>query len=241
MIRNILILEDKESHMRALHRILQDIPNVKVFEAHNIAEAYCVLSFNRIHLFTVDIMLDKNELDDVSGLTFVRELRNNKKYKFTPVIFITSLEDPKFLSYAELHCYGYIEKPFDKKAVYNLVSEGLEFPVRAEDNKKLYFRKDGIIYSVNSRDLVYIEVKNRELCIHTVNDLLILPNQTLSKIIRELDEQMFIRCSKYAVLNLDYISHVDLTNRYVRMKGSDASIEIGRAYVKEMRNILEDD
>lgn len=241
MIKNVLIIEDKEPHMKALHRILEEIPNVKVFEAHNIAEAYCVLSFSQIHLFMVDIILDTDEVDDVSGLNFVRELRNNKNYKFTPVIFVTSLEDPKLLSYSELHCYGYVEKPFDKKMVHQLVCEALEFPVKVEEDKNLYFRKDGIIYSVNSKELVYIEVQNRELTIYTVNDKLVLPYKTLSKVTRELDGTIFIRCSKYVVFNKNYVEYVDISNRYIQLKGRKDSIEIGRAYTKEMKELFGND
>lgn len=241
MIRNILVIEDKEPHMKALHKILEEIPGVKVFEAHNIAEAYCVLSFNAIHLFMVDIILDTSVNDDVSGLNFVRELRNNKKYKFTPVIFVTSLEDPKLFSYSELRCFGYVEKPYDRNMVHKLVCEALEFPVPKEEDKKLFFRKDGIILAVDTKELVYMEIANRTLNIYTTNDKLALPYKSLSTVVKELDGGTFIKCSKYVVFNKNYLEHIDLINRYIHLKGKKESIEIGRAYVKEMRELLEND
>lgn len=130
MERNILILEDNEKCMDAIVDIISDCNNVNIFTASNISDALSIAYKNRIHLFLVDIILNPEMKEDVSGLDFVKALRENKKYEFTPVIFITALEDPKLYSYSQLHCYGYIEKPFDVTYVKKIVTEALEFPVK---------------------------------------------------------------------------------------------------------------
>lgn len=68
-------------------------------------------------MFVVDIVLDIAMPNDASGIKFARDMRNLQQYKFTPIIFLTSLHDPEIYAYRELHCYGYVEKPFDPKEV----------------------------------------------------------------------------------------------------------------------------
>ena len=70
------------------------------------------------------------------------------KYLFTPLVFVTSLEDSKFISYEKLHCYSFIEKPFDPRRVKEIIQQCMRFPKRISDNRTLYFKRDGIILSV---------------------------------------------------------------------------------------------
>ncbi len=241
MKRNILILEDKEIHMKNLHSILDEMPDVEVFEAYNIAEAYCMLFSRQIHLFLIDIVISADDSSDVSGLDFVRNLRQNDKYKFAPVIFVTSLEDPKLISYSELHCYGYIEKPFDKNEVKRLIAEVLSFPVKPEEDKPLYYRIDGIIYSVNTRDLIYMETRYRKLEVHTTKDKLAIPYKTLNEAEKDLDMNTFLQCNRTTIINKKYVEQVDTVNRYIKLSGVDGKIEIGRAFIKKVREVFEND
>lgn len=240
MQRNILIIEDKEQHIKSLHKILDEVQGINVFEAHNIAEAYCVLSSNCIHLFLVDIVLDTDAKGDVSGLTFVENIRKDSRYEFTPVIFVTSLEDPKLLSYTQLQCFGYVEKPFESSQVKNLISKALKFPIAVEEDKNLFFRKDGIIYSVKEKDIVYIETSFRKTEIVTKDDKLVIPYKTLSEIMHDLDNR-FIQCSRYAIINRDFIEYVDNANRYIKLRHVDHTLEIGKSYTKRIKEVLGND
>ena len=60
--------------------------------------------------FIVDIILEKTKNGDMSGMTFADNIREIERYKATPIIFTTSLEDPKLHAYAHLHCYQYFDK-----------------------------------------------------------------------------------------------------------------------------------
>ena len=239
MKRNILILEDKEPHMRALSEIISELPDVEILKAYSIAEAYYMLSLHNIHIFLVDIILDTEVAGDVSGLEFVEDIRKNHKYEFTPVIFITALEAPKLFSYSQLHCMDYIEKPFDAATVKAALLCAMKFPIKDGAERNIYFRKDGIIYSVKLGDIMYIENRKTTVVIHCVKDELEIPYKTIKKILEELDSPMFVQCSRYAVVNTNYIDNVDFTNRYVYLKGMEDPIEIGVVLRKRFKEILE--
>lgn len=242
MQRNILIVEDNEAHMNALLAIIKDLhQNVKVYCATNIDDAYSMALKYNIHLFLVDIILNTKNPGDVSGLKFATKMRGFVQYKYIPLVFITSLEDPKLFSYSELNCLGYIEKPFSVGQVKNVIIKALDFPIKEDDDHFVHFRKDGITYSVYIRDIVYIENSRRKIRIVCVNDELEIPYITCKQILEELNSKSFIPCSRYCIVNKKYVVQTDYANRYVKLRHIDEPIEIGIIMKKSFKERMEDD
>lgn len=239
--RNILILEDKTEHRDALHRIVTEAAtNVCVYMATDIGMAFQIAMEHHIHLFLVDIVLHPEKQGDVLGLQFAKQIRNVGKYQFTPLIFVTSLEDPKLHTYSELHCYSYIEKPFDANKVKNVVSQALLFPVVDDMERHVYFKKDGIIYSKRIKDIIYIESGRRKVFIHSKDEMLEVPYKTFEELERELDSNFFVRCSRYTIINKTYIHQIDYPNRYVRLRHVHKPIEIGISMKKRFKEQMGD-
>lgn len=71
----------------------------------------------------------------------MENIRKIDRYSFIPVIFVTSLEDAKFHTYEKLHCYSFIEKPFDEIKLKNLMKECLTFKDTHQVNKTLFLGK----------------------------------------------------------------------------------------------------
>ena len=239
MIRNVLIIEDKKSHREALRKIVSETSQeLHIFAVATEKEAYQIAMTHHIHLFIVDIILHPENSGDVSGAEFVREIRDVIKYKYTPLIFITSLEDPKLYSYSQFHCYGYIEKPFEVAQVRKLISETLGFPVVDKNERVVPFKKDGILYVVNAKEIICIESRRRLLTIHCTHEVLEAPYKTVDEILSEIDSRSFIRCSRYTVVNRRYIKAVDYANNYIKLRGMDKTVEIGviwkKRFMKEM-------
>lgn len=242
MSRKVLIVEDNKVHIDALQKILTDLNrDLLIYCASDIQSALQIALEQHIHLFLVDIVLDAQKPGDVSGLNLVREIRGITKYKFTPLIFLTSLEDPKLYAYSQLHCFGYIEKPFGCEQVRETVLAALEFPVKEEDDRCVYFRKDGIVYSVYVKDIIYIESSKRKLKIYCVNDELEIPYRTCEEILKDMDSASFIQCSRYCIINKNYIEQIDYTNRFVKLKNIEKPIEIGAIMKKAFKRRLEDE
>lgn len=208
-MKKILILEDNyvaREHLASLINELE-IQNT-LFRCDNIKDAYQYALERDIDLFLVDIILKPNSPGDSSGLKFVDSIRKIDRYAFTPVIMVTSLEDAKLCSYEKLHCYSFVEKPFDPEKLKELVRQCLRFPEKRQLPKTLYFRKDGIILSVNMEDIVYVNARNHMLDIHTQQgDVLSIPYVTLKKFLAEADNPDIVQCSRSTVINLDYSRH----------------------------------
>lgn len=241
MRQQILIVEDKKAHMDALCKIIHNLhKDIEIFCVDNASDAYKIAMERRIHLFLVDIILNVNQPGDTAGLKFVQEMRGTKKYAFTPIIFITSLEDPKLFSYSQLHCFGYIEKPFSIEQVRKCVLDALEFPVAEDKERCVFFRKEGIVYAKYLKEIILIEGGRRRIIVHCINDKLEIPYMTCEEIMKELDSQIFIRCSRYAIINRKFVEQIDYINRFVKLKGIDKLVEIGiktkKTFKSEMEN-----
>jgi len=240
MSHNILIIEDKHIYCEAISKIINEMSlDTVIICAHTVEEAYLALASRRIHLFIVDIILDSSDSSDVSGLHFAEEIRKNSKYRATPIVFITSLEDPKGYTLSQLHCYDYIEKPFSVDRVKETILSALQFPVVPDDDRNVYFRKEGIIFSKRIKEIVYIESSRRKIVIHSIDDDLEIPYITMEEILSELDSESFIQCSRYAVINRNYVRQIDYVNRYVYLKHYEKPIEIGIIMGKSFRKRME--
>lgn len=239
-MKKILVLEDNQVTKEYVTSLIQevDIKNM-VFACSDIKDAYQYALEKDIDLFIIDIILNTSSPGDTSGLKFVDSIRRIAKYAYVPVIFVTSLEDAKLYTYEKLHCYSFIEKPFDPNKLKYLVKQCLSFPSVEQKRKTMYFRKDGIILAVDREDIVYAECINHVLNIHTIRgDVLSIPYFTLKKFLLDIDSKEFIQCSRSVIVNKSYIINVDITNRIIQLRNQMGTVEIGIMYKKELREIF---
>ena len=146
-MKTILVVEDNARNMETLVKIIENLKeDVIIKTASNQEEAIVQTMKSNIDLFMLDIMLNTSNPSDVSGMKFAEYIRSFEKYKYTPIIFITALEDPELYAYSGLHCYSYVEKPYNEEQVAKAVSEALKVPSVPEKPHNVFFRKDGILY-----------------------------------------------------------------------------------------------
>lgn len=239
-MKKVLIVEDNIDMLRYLSAIVQELDlKTHVYSFDNAKEAYqCALKIT-IDLFIVDIILDTDRPGDISGLNFVENIRKIKGYGFTPVIIVTSLQDEKLITYEKLHCYSFIEKPFDKDRLKSLIEEASAFPGTDSGTKILKFRKDGIILAVDRDHIVYVESNNHVLHIHTTyDDVLHIPYKTIKGFLEEVDSNDFLQCSRNTVINRRFVHNVDLVNRVIQLQKGMGRVNIGIMYKNEIKEML---
>lgn len=236
-MKKILILEDNRKTLDYIMAIIEEMHQQCVLlPCQDLQKAYQITLEKRVDLFIIDIILDTGKPGDASGLQFVDNIRKIERYTFTPVIFVTSLEDAKLYTYEKLHCFSFIEKPFDPLKLQKLVKKCLAFPRLEEKEKTLYFRKDGIILAVEREEIGFVECRNHNLIIYTANgDQLTIPYITIKKFITDVESSDFIRCSRSSVVNRKFVKNIDITNRIIQMKNDIGNVEIGVMYKKEMK------
>lgn len=239
-MKTVLIVEDNVRSMEMLVKIIENLrTDVEIKTASSQEEAAILAMKFNIDLFMLDIILNASNPGDVSGMKFAEYIRTLQKYKYTPIIFITALEDPELHAYSDLHCYYYVEKPYDVEKVSSVISEALEFPAVHNEPQNIFFRKDGILYKKEISEILYIENSRAGQTVYCSNGNLKLSYKPNYKILEELASDKFIQCSRYHIINYDYIDKIDTVNRYILLKGVKTPIEIGNSFKKKfLKDIL---
>lgn len=239
-MKTVLIVEDNVRSMEMLVKIIENLrTGVEIKTVSSQEEAAILAMKFNIDLFMLDIILNASNPGDVSGMKFAEYIRTLQKYKYTPIIFITALEDPELHAYSDLHCYYYVEKPYDVEKVSSVISEALEFPAVHNEPQNVFFRKDGILYKKEISEILYIENSRAGQTVYCSNGNLKLPYKPNYKILEELASDKFIQCSRYHIINYDYIDKIDTVNRYILLKGVKTPIEIGNSFKKKfLKDIL---
>lgn len=241
-MKTVLIVEDNIRSREMLVKIIEDIRNDVVIKTASSQEEASILAIkNNIDLFMLDIILNSSNPSDVSGMEFAEFIRTFQKYKYTPIIFTTALEDPALHAYSELHCYYYVEKPYDVDKVSAVISEALDFPRNDREERSIFFRKDGILYKKEVSEIIYVENSRSGQTVYCTNGNLKLPYKPNKKILEELGSDKFVQCSRYNIVNTDYIDKIDIVNRYIQLKNVEELIEFGNTFKKKFLKDLVDD
>lgn len=242
MRKNVLIVEDHPKYREMLRGILGTIDEeLNILETDHIGDAYRYAMEMTIHLFVLDIILDPSARGDLSGLEFAAKIRELERYRTTPIVFITSLEDPKLYTYSELHCYQYIEKPFETDEAARILRGALGIVAEEQSDRYIFFRKDGLLFPVKVTDIVYITFEKHMSKIVLKDDSLEIPYVSLRKMLMKLDSVDFEQCNRYTVVNRNYIEYFDLGSRLIKLKNKDTLLPMGTGYKKKVLSGQEDD
>lgn len=239
MGKKILVVEDNIEALEMMKKLISEIDrSVEIYTAVDLQGAYIEAMQVSMDVFLIDIVLEANSKGDVSGITFAEKIREIDKYAFTPIIFTTSLEDPKLYAFTNIHSFAYLEKPYSEEEAKQIIKKALRYTTNTEKGKNLYFRKAGILFSIKSSDIAYIESIHHKLYIQTVKERMELPYKTCKQIMKEADCSEFIQCNRSFIVNKDFIQSVDCINHYIILAESYGQVEIGATYVKKVMKEL---
>lgn len=237
---NVLILEDNGKSRLNLEKIVKSCriqTNVLVFGRST--DAYACAMANHIDLFLVDIILEPSKRNDSSGIDFADKIREHAEYKFTPVIFITTLQGLEIQLLKRIHCYDYIEKPIgDGEIIKRRISEvieGITFENKHKQREYIPLRHDGIGYMVYVDEVIYFANRRGTLYIYPVDDTIIIPNLSAKTFLRKIKHTLFLMPTYGTAVNPKYIDSIDFRNREVYLRGTEDVVSIGGRMLKQFR------
>lgn len=236
----VLILEDHDKTREMIKKIVKACASdCEIFDFATRVDAYLCAMENTIDLFLVDIILDPTKKNDNSGIIFADSLRQNSKYKLTPIIFITTLLGMETEMLKRIHCYDYIEKPIgDGQIVKRHIEEVVEAIRSSNAPKKpeyIPLRHDGIGYVVYLDKVVYFTSKRGVLHIQLTDDVIEIPNMSAMTLLKEIKETTFLIPTYGTAINPRHIESIDFRNKEVYMKGIQEVIPIGGRKFKSFR------
>ncbi len=238
----ILILEDSKDCLDAVTVMVERVSaHVRAVPVNSLEEARAALEDQAqppFQAFLLDINLDLDDSDDISGITFAREVRMRKEYTFTPIVMLTSLANMELTAYRELHCYQYLVKPYNEEDIQKLVGKLLFLSQQGETRDAyVIVKKDGINYKLFCKDIVCIKAVPRGVSFVLLKEEMKVLYLSIKQLLEKLPGDCFLQVHRMCVVNQDYIDYVDTVNGIISMKNGE-QVEIGTTYKNELRRKL---
>lgn len=146
-----------------------------------------------------DLILMDIKLHNSNGMKIMGRLRENGCN--SQVIFITAYQEYVFQAF-DLDAIHYLKKPLDQQKLFSALDKAWK-RVISDNAKTIVLNHRATISKVRIKDIVYCEVFNHRIIIHTLTDQYHYFG-TLDALEKELDDHFF-RCHRSYIVNLDYI------------------------------------
>lgn len=240
-LKTILIVEDNDIIRQSLIEIVnENFKGINILGVDNGEKAIEIFENQHIDLFLLDI-----NLPDQSGMDIAEKIRSIAEYEHTYIIFTTGGISciPEIVS-RKYHSYDFLEKPFTKAEVIELVQYGLTeaekktMPVESEPKLHILL-KQNIYLMVKLEDIYFIESNLRTVMIHTVDEIIKTKKNSLKQLekkINQIDSNQFMRVHKSYLVNLTKVRRVEVGKNIagvIQFSGYKETAMIGKKYEKE--------
>lgn len=123
-IKGILAVEDEPDHLMAVEMLFRGEPGYEFFGAATTVEAEKILETEQIQVMLLDLALPGED-----GLTFCKRIKARERYRNLPVIAFSAFPRQIYEEKAlEAGCVAYLDKPFQPRALVELVRRYLAEP-----------------------------------------------------------------------------------------------------------------
>lgn len=226
-----LIVDDEPLAIEILESYVQRIEQLQIKATfRNAISAFEFLQKESVDLIFLDIQMPK-----LSGIEFLKTLKNPPK-----VIFTTAFRDYAVESF-ELEVIDYLLKPipFDRflKAVGKILSPQAQAvkPVAKTDlvDSFVYFKVDKKMIKTKMNDILYIESIKDYVKVKT-HDKEIVTQQKISYLEESLPKDQFLRIHRSFIVNVAKIDAYTATDIEI----GKFNIPIGRNYKGDVTKIL---
>lgn len=230
----ILIVEDQSITQLGLIKMAKDLDeNLEVVATGHAGEALDYARNSRFDAFFLDI-----QLIDYSGIELARQIREIESYMFTPIIFITAIPTKELEAFRQIHCYDYIIKPFSEKEVQKVFEKIIKnYIPQKNEEPVLKLERKGFVNLIKQKDIIYMEFKDRKICITTLKETIYYTGKALSQMSSELTDD-FVQVHQAFIINKKFIRDINLQNNEINLEGIEHAIPIGRTYKKNIGEII---
>ena len=110
-----------------------------------------------------------------------------------------------------------------------------------KESNKICLNKNDMEYYIDTKDILFFETTNTEVCAHTVDDVYYIKMKLYE--LEEMLKKNFTRISKSTVLNIDQIYAIEkniYSSNLVIFKNSHKKIYVTRVYYKSLKEKLQE-
>lgn len=164
----------------------------------------------------IDILFLDIQMPGKDGMETAREFR--ERYRTTILIFVTALEEYVFEAF-DVEAFHYLVKPFSDKKFYHVLQKAVkqyreqdglsQWKCTKEEERSMIIKVGGVSSKVYIKDIIYAEVFNRKVVLHTTKGEIEYYGKLSS-----LEEQLgqdFFRPHRSYLVHFKYVVKYDAT------------------------------
>lgn len=226
---NCIIIEDEIPAQKILKNFIAKIPDLKLLGTFKAAiEANSFLNNN-----TVDVVFLDINLPDMSGLDFIKTIKN------PPAIIMTTAYPEYAVNSFELDTIvDYLVKPFSFDRFFKAINKTKDRLKKPENNQQdngetLFLNVDKTLHKIHLNTILYIESDRNYIMVVTQTQKLAYID-SLKNWIEKLPENQFIQVHKSYIINSKFVNKISGNIIFVK----DQKIPIGRTFKQELLNKL---
>lgn len=174
-----------------------------------------------------DIILLDIQMDGLDGMETARKIREFDDN--VEIIFITSFVEYALEGY-EVNAYRYLLKPVKDENLRTSLINCLND--RNFVKRSIVIKEGDTRIKISLKDIMYIEVQGNDITVHTLKDTY-RTKGTMSNFETEINSDMFVRCHKSYLVNLEYIKSI---KRYTSILVNDEEVPLSRNKYKEIKD-----
>lgn len=232
-MKNILIVEDDGMQREGLCHIINEYNNAfNIHIASNYNEACKIYENIDIDLFLLDVDLSSSN-SEKNGIDIGINIRTQKKYIQTPIIYITGVPEKLHSAINDVHCFYYLMKPYKASDVHLILNE-VTNTFTSVDNTVSIRDINGVYISIEHNDIYYIHSSGHILNIYTYQGCFSTRKSGFKAFLDNLPK-CFYQVHKSYIVNLTHISSYDKTTRTLSLH--NISVPVGRTYKEAFETI----
>ncbi|MGZ4035283.1 MAG: LytR/AlgR family response regulator transcription factor [Bacteroidia bacterium] len=202
---NCIIIDDDEMSRKALKHLVSQVPYLNLSGVFASApEALAILNDKGADLMLLDV-----EMPDISGLEFIKSLKN------PPLTILATSKENYAIQAFECNIIDYLLKPISLDRFFKAIDKSKE--IFDTNNKKtvtslspeyLFVRINGTLLKIEMKEILWIEALGDYISIitpekrHTVHS-------TMKTIENKLDPDKFVRVHRSYIVSIDNINSID--------------------------------
>ena len=175
-----------------------------------------------------DLLFFDIYMPGLNGIETARKIRADMKN--TKIIFISSSNEHYPEAY-DVFAFNYIVKPLSRDKL-NLILDQALMGIADERRGQIDFSYKGKNYRIFSRNILYIESKDKTICFHMIDKNVLQCYTKLDEILMQLPESSFIRCHQSFAVNIFHVT--EMAKNYFRV--GLAVISISKKYQKAAKD-----
>ncbi|MES2395978.1 MAG: LytTR family DNA-binding domain-containing protein [Bacteroidota bacterium] len=201
---NCIIIDDDEMSRNALKHLVSQVSYLNLIGVYTKASESLTVLYNR----SVDLILLDIEMPDISGLEFIKTIKDPPL-----TIFVTSKKEYAIEAF-ECNIIDYLVKPILLDRFFKAITKSKEIFETYKKNDAtlsqdyLFVKVNGTIVKISNKEILWVEALGDYININTFEKKYTI-HSTMKTMESKLDDSKFIRVHRSYIISIANINSID--------------------------------